>query len=214
MLDPRIYRTGFVAVVLAVVVVAFSLYNEQGSLGTTLAPEAFNGSNATATMAKLSAAFPQRRPGSVADAAIADIVAKQLGTYGYVVSRDRFRAQTAEGTRRLDNVVGVRAGLSSGSIVVVSHRDSLRTGAQAEISGTAVLLELARVLAGETQHRTIVLVSTSGDAGTAGATELAHKLGKPVDAVDVFDLAPGSGRIRRLSTWYDTAAVRRQVDGG
>jgi hypothetical protein len=34
------------------------------------------------------------------------------------------------------------------------------------------------------------------------------------DAVDVFDLAPGSGRIRRLSTWYDTAAVRRQVGGG
>ena len=196
MLDPRIYRTGFVAVVLAVVVVAFSLYNEQGSLGTTLAPEAFNGSNATATMAKLSAAFPQRRPGSVADAAIADIVAKQVGTYGYVVSRDRFRAQTAEGTRRLDNVVGVRAGLSSGSIVVVSHRDSLRTGAQAEISGTAVLLELARVLAGETQHRTIVLVSTSGDAGTAGATELARKLGKPADAVIVLGDMAGS-RIRQ-----------------
>ena len=28
----------------------------------------------------------------------------------------------------------------------------------------------------------------------------------------VFDLA--GPRIRRLSTWYDTAAVRRQVDGG
>jgi hypothetical protein len=34
--------------------------------------------------------------------------------------------------------------------------------------------------------------------------------GRPV-AFDVFDLAPGSGR---LSTWYDTAAVRRQVGGG
>lgn len=38
--------------------------------------------------------------------------------------------------------------------------------------------------------------------------------GRPVvfDAVDVFDLA--GQRIRRLSTWYDTAAVRRQVGGG
>jgi phytoene dehydrogenase-like protein len=38
--------------------------------------------------------------------------------------------------------------------------------------------------------------------------------GRPVvfDAVDVFDLA--GSRIRRLSTWDDTAAVRRQVDGG
>jgi hypothetical protein len=39
--------------------------------------------------------------------------------------------------------------------------------------------------------------------------------GRPAafDAVDVFDLAAGSGLIRRLSTGYDTAAVRRQADG-
>jgi predicted ester cyclase len=38
--------------------------------------------------------------------------------------------------------------------------------------------------------------------------------GRPVafDAIDVFDLA--GEWIRRLSTWYDTAAVRRQVQGG
>jgi ketosteroid isomerase-like protein len=38
--------------------------------------------------------------------------------------------------------------------------------------------------------------------------------GRPVafDAVDVFDLA--GPRIRRLSTWYDTAAVLRLVRGG
>jgi ketosteroid isomerase-like protein len=37
--------------------------------------------------------------------------------------------------------------------------------------------------------------------------------GRPVafDAVDVFDLA--GPRIRRLSIWYDTAAVLRQVTG-
>jgi len=33
------------------------------------------------------------------------------------------------------------------------------------------------------------------------------------DAVDVFDLSPDGTRIRRLSTWYDTAAVRRQISG-
>jgi ketosteroid isomerase-like protein len=40
--------------------------------------------------------------------------------------------------------------------------------------------------------------------------------GRPVafDAVDVFDLTPDRARIRRLSTWYDTAAVLRQVRGG
>ena len=37
--------------------------------------------------------------------------------------------------------------------------------------------------------------------------------GRPVafDAVDIFDLAVP--RIRRLSIWYDTAAVFRQVQG-
>jgi ketosteroid isomerase-like protein len=40
--------------------------------------------------------------------------------------------------------------------------------------------------------------------------------GRPVafDAIDVFDLTPDLARIRRLSTWYDTAAVLRQVRGG
>ena len=67
--------------------------------------------------------------------------------------------------------------------MVVAHRDSLGSPSVADLSGTAVLLELARVLSGETQHRSIVLASTSGSAGQAGATELARSLGSPVDAV-------------------------------
>jgi len=45
MLDPRIYRTGFVAVALAAIVLAFSLQDQPGPLGTTLPPDAFNGQN-------------------------------------------------------------------------------------------------------------------------------------------------------------------------
>jgi len=55
MLDPRIYRTGFVAVALAVVVVAFSLLDQQGSLTASLAPDAFNGQGAYSTMASRTA---------------------------------------------------------------------------------------------------------------------------------------------------------------
>ncbi len=190
MLDPRIYRTGLIAVVLGVIVLAFSLYDQQGPVGATLAPDAFNGQNAYSTMTKLAAAHPHRRPGSAADHEIAGDVAQQLGRYGFIVSRDTFSGQAADGARTLENVIGVRAGLSSGSIVVVAHRDSLGAPATADASGTAVLLELARVLSGETQHRTIVLASTSGSEGAAGATELARTLGGPVDAVIVLgDLA-------------------------
>ncbi len=34
------------------------------------------------------------------------------------------------------------------------------------------------------------------------------------DAVDVFDLTDDGGAIRRLSSWYDTAAVGRMVRAG
>ena len=42
MLDPRIYRMGLTAVLLAVIVLAFSLGDQPGPQGTTLAPQAFN----------------------------------------------------------------------------------------------------------------------------------------------------------------------------
>ena len=63
-LDPRIYRTGLVAVALAVIVLAFSLENQPGPLTTTLAPEAFNGGHAYATMTRLAKQYPNRRPGT------------------------------------------------------------------------------------------------------------------------------------------------------
>jgi hypothetical protein len=184
MLDPRIYRTGFVAVALAVIVVAFSLYDQQGPLGATLAPEAFNGQNAYATMQNLTRNDPDRRPGSAGD----DALASQLGQafrklHGYAVSTTLDKGRTVDGTRTLETVTAVRSGVSAGSIVVVAHRDATTVPATADLSGTATLLELARVLAGETQHRTIVLASTSGSAGVAGATRLARSLGTPVDAV-------------------------------
>ena len=66
MLDPRIYRTGLVAVALAVIVLAFSLGDQQGPLTTTLAPDAFNGGHAYAAMTRIAKQFPNRRPGSAA----------------------------------------------------------------------------------------------------------------------------------------------------
>ena len=55
MLDPRIYRMGLLPVVLAVIVLAFSLGDQQGALGTNLAPDAYSGGYAYSqlqTMAK------------------------------------------------------------------------------------------------------------------------------------------------------------------
>jgi hypothetical protein len=208
MLDPRIYRSGLVVVALAVIVFAFSFAGEQGPLGTTLSPGAFNGQNAFATMTTLSQRYPDRRPGSTDDRQLADYVAQKLAGEGYAVSTTHFRARTVDGPRTLRNVIAVRAGMANGSVIVVAHRDALNRGAAAELSGTATLLELGRVLAGETQNRSIALVSTSGSAGLAGATELARTLPGPIDAVVVLgDLAGEHARASLVVPWTNTDLV-------
>lgn len=198
MLNPRIYRAAFLPVIVAVVAFAFSFQSEPGALGTTLAPAAFNGQNAFNLLtgrAGLANRYPDRRPGAYGDGAIADVVASKLGGkhgYGFSVRREYFDAHTAYGTRRLETVIAEQPGASNERIVVVAHRDALGTGAAADLSGTATLIELGRVLAGRTLNRTVDLVSISGSTGLAGATNLASTLGGPIDAVIVLGDVAGT----------------------
>ncbi|HJS95424.1 MAG TPA: M28 family peptidase, partial [Solirubrobacteraceae bacterium] len=212
MLDPRIYRTGLMVVVVTVIVVAFSLANQAAPLTTSLVPDAFDGDAAYATMESLARQYPDRPPGSDADAKIADYVAGTLSHAGFQVQRSEFTGQTVDGPRTLENVVGTLAGTSPGTIVVVAHRDSVHPGSAADLSGTAVMLQLARVLSQQTQQRSIVLASTSGHVGAAGAAELAHSLPGPVDAVIVLgDLAGLEARSPTLVPWSDTQLVAPAV---
>jgi hypothetical protein len=100
----------------------------------------------------------------------------------------RTEGETIDGERTLTNVIARRAGAAGRQIVVVAHRDAAKPGSVAELSGTAALVELARVLAAANVQRTITLVSTSGGSGgAAGAKALVDQLGGgPVDAVLVL----------------------------
>lgn len=208
MLDPRIYRMGLVPVVLAVIVLAFSLTNQPGPLTTTLAPAAYSGSNAYANVTGLARKFPHRLAGSTADRQLAGFVAGQLRGDQFSVSTNSFRGMTPSGSRELENVVGVRAGQENGSIVVVAGRDAVASPAATQLSGTAVLLELARVLSGETLQRTVVVASTSGTAGGAGVTELARTLPQPIDAVIVLgDLGGANVRQPIVVPWSNGQKV-------
>jgi hypothetical protein len=190
MLDPRIYRTGLMAVALAVIVFAFSLDSQPSGLGTTLAPDAFNPQNALTAWNTLARQFPDRAPGGRADGQMAGSVATSLAKLGYTVNQDSFSAATAGGRKTLVNVTGTLAGQSNDTILVVSHRDALASPATADLSGTAVMLELARVLGGETAYHTLVLASVSGSTDAVGAARLARSLPGPIDAVIVLgDLA-------------------------
>jgi hypothetical protein len=180
-LNGRIYRAAFIPLLFALAIAGFSLTERTAPLSSSLAPEAFDGARAFADLQRLAAQFPARRPGSAGDWRLAEYVAQSLrglggtGKGGFLVTTHTVRAQTIDGERTLATVVAQRPGTTGKApIVILAHRDAAGRGAQAELSGTAVLLELARVLAaGETQ-RAIVLVSTSGGSGgNAGAAEFA-----------------------------------------
>jgi hypothetical protein len=208
-LDPRIYRAGFLPILFVLVLVGFSLREMPHPLTTSLAPDAFDGVAAFGQLDELAAAAPLRRPGSPGDRLVAQRVDQTLRANGFHVAVRRFSAETADGQRELETVVGERAGFSPRRILVIAHRDALGRGARAELSGTAALLELARVLGGRTLGRTLVLASTSGGTvGLAAAEQLAESPGGPVDAVLVLgDLAGTRTHQPLVVPWSQSTAL-------
>lgn len=209
MVDPRIYRAALLPVLFALVLLAFSVENRPRPLTTPIAPDAFAGGRAFSGAYKsrtgLAARFPDRRPGSHGDEGLADSVAAEMRASGFRV-RDVVRdGDTIDGTRSLRTVIAERTGTIDERIVIVAHRDAAGRRAEAELSGTAALLELARVFGAPRQtRRTLTLVSTSGGSGgAAGAKVLAGELrGRPVGAVLVLgDLASRSVRAPLVTAW-------------
>src|SRR3954467_11755523 len=96
MLDARIYRAALVPVLLALIVCAFSLQDQPSAIGTTLAPDAFSGQDADRDLQSLASAYPQRRAGDAADAALARRIADSFQGMGaaYEVSTPTFRGET------------------------------------------------------------------------------------------------------------------------
>src|SRR5690348_13146316 len=82
MLNSRLYRAAFVPLVAALALAAFSLSGRPGALTSTLAPDAFEGERAIATLHDLARRFPDRRPGSRGDEALASEVRRQIEGLG------------------------------------------------------------------------------------------------------------------------------------
>ncbi len=228
MLDLRVYRAAFLPALLAVFVVAFSLEGRPSPIRTRAVADAFDPARAYGTprvrdsLLELAEAFPERAPGSAGDAALADRVGAGFRASGFEVSSTSEPGRTVDGETDLETVVGVRPGLSSRRIVVLAHRDALAAPGVAELSGTAALLELARIyrtrvpraeedadasgrpqLVGRDLRKTLVLVSTSGGSGgSAGARAWAREQDPgTIDAVLVLgDLAS--------VTWHKPWVVR------
>jgi Peptidase family M28 len=207
MLDPRIYRAALLPVVLALIVCAFSLSDRPRPIGTTLQPDAFSQQSQERAMSDLDSLahdFPARRPGDSGDAAMAMRLAAMFRSMGsYQVSTPSFSGETVDGKRRLTTVIARQVGQPGPGLVIVAHRDALGRRARAELSGTAVMLELARIVRGARLHRTVTFVSTSGGSGgLAGARDLVHRLNGPTDAVIVLgDVAGRTVRRPFIAGW-------------
>ena len=205
MLDPRIYRAALIPVLFALIVGAFSLSDRPRPIGTTLEPDAFSASRAEADLDAWAGAFPARRAGDSGDAALAARLAQVFRSMGsYQVSAPSFQAETADGKRRLTTVIARQVGQPGPGLVVVAHRDALRRGARAELSGTAAMIELARVVRGGRLKRTVTFVSTSGgSAGLGGARDLVNRLGggRPGAVLVLGDVAGTAVRRPFVAGW-------------
>jgi len=199
MLNPRIYRAAFLPVLLAVLVAAFSLQDRPRGIGTTLAPDAFDGARTAEQLEGLAERFRERRPGSAGDRALAAAVERELRAAlepegaEEVPGGDRLvrsvtrSAQTIDGKRDITTVLATRPGQPGPGLVVLAHRDAADGPARAQLSATAALLELARVTGDGRLRRTVTFVSTSGGSGgSAGAAAAVRELPRPVDAVLVL----------------------------
>jgi hypothetical protein len=227
-LDRRVYRSAFLPALIAVFVAAFSLADRpaaQRAPGGELfdVDRAFGEERNPpgSSLLELGQSFPQRRPGSEGDFALARRVATELARQRFEVSETSSQEPTADGHRELVTVAGVRPGESTRRIAVLSSRDALGSPALAQLSATAVLLELARVARTRDLHHTLVLVSTSGgSAGAAGARHWARQAAESggYDAVLVLgDLAGERSRPPWVVPWSNGSqpaplALRRTVE--
>jgi Zn-dependent M28 family amino/carboxypeptidase len=93
----------------------------------------------------------------------------QLAADGIEVWHDNFTATTPAGDIAMTNIIGIAPGESSSVVVVAGHYDTARlegirfVGANDSGSSTALVLELARVLAGRKHRLTYWLVFFDGE---------------------------------------------------
>ena len=229
MLDRRVYRSAFLPALLALFLVAFSLSDRPEPARSPMGGELFDVERAFgaerdpagSSLLELADAFPARRPGSAGDLGLARRVATEFARQRFEVSQSSSEEATADGRREIVTVVGVRPGESTRRLVLLASRDSLDRPGLAELSATAVLLEIARVARTRDLRHTLVLVSTSGgSAGGAGAGAWARAAaaGEDVDAVLVLgDLASRQQHRPWVVPWSDAGppspyALRRTVE--
>lgn len=126
--------------------------NAANSSGESVVRPAFDAERAFKLVSEMVATGP-RPAGSPELARTRSMMIRELKSYGLNVTTDEFDARTPRGTRRMANVIAELPGASSEIVIISSHYDTkfyerMRfVGANDGASSTAVVMEIARVLA-------------------------------------------------------------------
>jgi hypothetical protein len=207
-LSGRLYRGTWLLVGLPLLIAAFTTIRP-APLPPPPLQAAFSRGLAVQLAVQLAQRYPSRAPGSRGDFLAARWLEQQLGVYEIRSRRDRFTGEIpGRGKVPLENVIAVARGRLPDAIVLMAHRDNNGTGpgANDNASGTAALIELARVYTlGKSERRlsphTVVFLSTdAGTAGLLGAQRFAETYDGPIAAVVNLDGIGGSGRPRVVIT--------------
>jgi hypothetical protein len=181
--NARLYRGTWLLVGIPLLIAAFSLWRP-ATLPPPATPPSFDGVTATQLARELTSLYPDRVPGTPDAERAAQWFSDQLAPYGYRTVAVKFQSELpGYGRRTLENVLAVAPGRSSSAILVVAHRDDTGTGPGADdnASGTAALIELARIYAAPaggtarsrgTPAHTILFLSTDG--GAYGGVGIQH----------------------------------------
>jgi Peptidase family M28 len=218
MIDFRIYRAGFAPVLVAIVVLLFSLTAPPDPLPSAAEPAAFDELAAARTDRQITARAPDRTPGSQGDAQVADMVARHFQqVQGGQVSEQRFGGQFDGHAVDLRNVILTLPGDTDRSVVVMAPRDSgVGPGAASSAAATAVLLELVDRLRVQSHTKTLVFVSTDGSsAGAEGAREFATAYPGRANVDTVIDVWQPGARDRHgpfvLASSADSSSASAQL---
>jgi hypothetical protein len=215
-INGRLYRGTWLFVGLPLLLLAFSVARPAALQPPANLPSAFD-ADAAATLARdLAGQWPSRLAGTAGASGARRWVEDQLAPYRYQVRRERFTAVVpGRGRTPFANLLAVRPGRSLKTILVLAHRDDsgVGSGANDNASGTAALLELARIYApssgpsGVPLPYTLAFLSTDGAVdGGVGAAWFAEHAPEARNVIAVLDLDAVAGRrLPRLELGGDTS---------
>jgi Zn-dependent M28 family amino/carboxypeptidase len=176
--------------------------------------EDYDPSFTDAHVATLSEMIGPRAAGTIHERRAAEYLAEQFTTYSYHVSIQPFPYNGAAS----QNVVATRPGLDPayGTLYIGAHYDSVPDGpgANDNASGSAVLLELARLFSSESVSPTLTFIAFGAEEpGMVGSKALVQQLdgGDRLSALGMINLdCVGVGTQLRLATIWQADRARNE----